>query len=347
VRLASQEKPAVALVYAVPVFLAVVRLIDAGTFESWMREDGWAEWATFAGFLAAGALFFRSAGGVDLERKRDRRLAQVVLVLLGLFCVFVAGEEISWGQRLLGLTPPDAFLESNYQQELNLHNLKRSVFGIPTESRFLVAYFCVIYGLLGPPVGRALTWIAPSAPPLWLAPIFGVVTVVELTYPVDLGGEAAELALALAMVASAPRCRPRPRAVIIAAVIAAGPALAFSTAWAFGADKARAATARAELEALGMELTAPGAVKPRLFKKKSVHKRVFSARKKYLRLAGEDRYFIDPWGNPYWLHARRGRGTVWLYSFGPNRKRDLRPGSDEPGGDDVLVEVTPREPAAD
>src|SRR4029453_13243110 len=35
---------------------------------------------------------------------------------------FVAGEEISWGQRLLGIATPEAVAEVNIQQELTLHN---------------------------------------------------------------------------------------------------------------------------------------------------------------------------------------------------------------------------------
>ena len=41
------------------------------------------------------------------------------LVLLGL-----AGEEISWGQRIFDIKIPTAILQSNFQSEFNLHNAK-------------------------------------------------------------------------------------------------------------------------------------------------------------------------------------------------------------------------------
>lgn len=82
------------------------------TFHVLMREDAWAEWCTFLAFLTASVLAFdgmvrRSGGGLE----------RVAFAGLGLFCFFVAGEEISWGQRLLGFTPPEVFLQENYQQE--------------------------------------------------------------------------------------------------------------------------------------------------------------------------------------------------------------------------------------
>ncbi len=39
----------------------------------------------------------------------------------GMFFVF--GEEISWGQRILNISPPQFFLEHSTQKEVNLHNI--------------------------------------------------------------------------------------------------------------------------------------------------------------------------------------------------------------------------------
>ena len=43
--------------------------------------------------------------------------------LLAFACLYVAGEEISWGQRLFDIQTPEFFNEHNLQQETNLHNL--------------------------------------------------------------------------------------------------------------------------------------------------------------------------------------------------------------------------------
>nr|WP_298935643.1 hypothetical protein [uncultured Dyadobacter sp.] len=40
-----------------------------------------------------------------------------------IFCTFVIGEEISWGQRIFQIESSDYFLQNNAQKELNVHNL--------------------------------------------------------------------------------------------------------------------------------------------------------------------------------------------------------------------------------
>ena len=44
--------------------------------------------------------------------------------LFGAVCLFMFGEEISWGQRLLGFATPDWMNRQNYQGEFTLHNMK-------------------------------------------------------------------------------------------------------------------------------------------------------------------------------------------------------------------------------
>lgn len=55
-----------------------------------------------------------------------RRSLPVHGVLFGLFAsglLFVALEEISWGQRIFHVETPDYFDRHNYQQEISVHNL--------------------------------------------------------------------------------------------------------------------------------------------------------------------------------------------------------------------------------
>jgi hypothetical protein len=61
-------------------------------------------------------------------------------------------------------------------------------------------------------------------------------------------------------------------------------------------------------------------------------------------------YFLDPWNNPYWIRHRcedvEGAGrrmSVFVYSFGPNRRRDSTPFTLD--GDDIgsyVLQVDPR-----
>src|SRR5690606_8892153 len=46
-----------------------------------------------------------------------------ILALVALVCLFGAGEEISWGQRVFDIETPQSLMERNAQQEMNLHNL--------------------------------------------------------------------------------------------------------------------------------------------------------------------------------------------------------------------------------
>jgi hypothetical protein len=97
--------------------LAVAR---PDSYRDAMQEDRFIEWASVVVFAAAGMSHVVRAA-------RARRGFDV---LVGLFLLVVAGEEMSWGQRLLGVTPPSYFLEHNTQQEMNLHNFG-TVFGGP------------------------------------------------------------------------------------------------------------------------------------------------------------------------------------------------------------------------
>lgn len=95
--------------------------LDLRWFEQvYVPEDGPIEWATAAALLAgmgisAWTAFRPPAGAGALHR--------VTWLGLALFCLFAAGEEISWGQRLLHVASPDFFLQHNAQRETNLHNL--------------------------------------------------------------------------------------------------------------------------------------------------------------------------------------------------------------------------------
>lgn len=376
----------------VPLDLAVavltgVALASTETFESWMQEDGWAEWATVHAFTMA-AVFI----AVRLWRGRAKPdglgwLPWLGLASVALFCVFVAGEEISWGQRLLAFEPPEIFLQENYQQELNVHNLlkDKELAGFKLDSRFLVAVVAVVYGGLLPwlrKLDRA-RWFQPTldavAPPWELAPYFGAVALVELSYPTDLAGEACELVLGIlfltaALERSVPRENGRRKAGLVLVPIALGLLTQpLVSALVYGADEELVAQSESELQQLADDLIRRGVMKKRLRKKRRVHKRVFTAvQARYFDpgdqsayLEGRttpavadahdprrDRrgYFLDPWNNPYWVLVTKKGGRGLLYSFGPNRRRDTRvpqkrvPEDFEASGDDIMVGFSVKHP---
>lgn len=110
-------------VFWLPVLGAVaVAAAAANTdlFLAVVREDGPVEWLQFAAFLATSVLL-----AVACRRLAIRgEIAAAVLIGVGALGMFgIAGEEISWGQRLLGLETPEALAQANHQGELNLHNV--------------------------------------------------------------------------------------------------------------------------------------------------------------------------------------------------------------------------------
>lgn len=79
-------------------------------------EDGLLENLTAVFYLAAALLLLAAAAA-------ERRWPLRCLCLLGaVMCGFVGGEEIDWGQRLLGYATPDWFAAVNSNDKANFHN---------------------------------------------------------------------------------------------------------------------------------------------------------------------------------------------------------------------------------
>jgi hypothetical protein len=82
-------------------------------------EDGPVEWGTALCLLLSSLVLTRNA--LALRGRGGLAVAMTALYALAFF--FAAGEEISWGHRLLDREVPEFFLENNAQGETNIHNL--------------------------------------------------------------------------------------------------------------------------------------------------------------------------------------------------------------------------------
>lgn len=120
------------------VFLAIY--MWAESLFIWLtREDFIVEWATFLGYFAA-AIVFTLAFRDRFSRVGSRAW---FLAFLSFGCFFVAGEEISWGQRIFGFETPEAVEKYNFQDELTLHNM--GDWGRDGPRRiYVLAIFCYI-----------------------------------------------------------------------------------------------------------------------------------------------------------------------------------------------------------
>ena len=99
--------------------------LPEGAYSALIAEERLVEGIGALGLLAAAVLFFltyRRLGETPTvgARARVKRLA----LLLAVGFLFGFGEEISWGQRLLGIDVPTEIKDSSSQEELNLHNLE-------------------------------------------------------------------------------------------------------------------------------------------------------------------------------------------------------------------------------
>jgi len=117
------EKFAFPIIFAVSaVGYGLSWIISSEAFaEHWIsREDGLLETGTFIALTATAMLCLYRVW--TLRKERSKRFVSCLVLFAGLL-VFGAGEEISWGQRMLGIETPEYFQANNAQNETNLHNL--------------------------------------------------------------------------------------------------------------------------------------------------------------------------------------------------------------------------------
>ncbi|MCZ2822741.1 hypothetical protein O2V63_20585 [Modestobacter sp. VKM Ac-2977] len=123
-------------------------------FYAMVKEDRILEWLQF--------LLFAGAAGYALVAARRHwpadKLASALFLSSGLVLLFVTGEEISWGQRILGITTPSSLESVNRQAEFNVHNIAS---GVPVEQAFIWAQLAI--GLVGS-VLCVVSWLRRGQP---------------------------------------------------------------------------------------------------------------------------------------------------------------------------------------
>lgn len=342
------------LIIGTLLYFVVLHETDRDLFYRSVQEDEYLEWGTFWGFALAWIVCWAGAW----RQRRETRLWPWFLVGVGLFCFVVAMEEISWGQRVLGYRPPPYFLEHNFQQELNFHNLVDDDLRSLALKAVILGYG-VILPLLGlvPPLGRLLLRLGVVVPPPELIPGFGVTYWLYEAYPFSFSGEITEYMLGLGFLFAAlvrwremrePEAGGLLRWRHAASVGGAGVLVAVVGIGSAAASHWRSetpelvATASAEVAALREDFQGYGRRHGRLPSRCGLHKRLYTfvqeyhkdflLRGQYAALVArglpEERaeFFLDPWNDPYWIRDRCDSDgearVVFVYSFGPNRRRD-------------------------
>ena len=152
--------------------------LDDATVDTLVREDDVVEWTGAVGLFVGCALLLASFVLARRRRPADMTSGAVWTLLASAgVLLFLAGEEMSWGQRLFGWGTPEALRSANAQDETNLHNL--GLFqgtSLDGDRLFRVAWICFFVLLpvaawAWPRLRRAL---APRVllAPLWMAALF-------------------------------------------------------------------------------------------------------------------------------------------------------------------------------
>ena len=115
--------------------------------DRYMMEDGEIEYATVILLLSSCVLV--ATRWIKLYKQRSLKFSIVCWSVIFAF-FFVAGEEISWGQRIFGIETTEYFMEHNAQGETNLHNLvvgdvkiNKLIFGV-TLTTLILIYLIVV-----------------------------------------------------------------------------------------------------------------------------------------------------------------------------------------------------------
>jgi hypothetical protein len=156
------------IVLCIPfLILLLLLLLEASflnTFITIGTEDHIIEWVSSIVFIGAAIISMMSA-----IKHHQNFLLLSIFSLLSIGFLLVAGEEISWGQRILALESNEFFQEVNVQGEITLHNLK------PIQDK--LGYIYMVAGLttgLAFLVKRKVThpWLKNILPDLHLSTYF-------------------------------------------------------------------------------------------------------------------------------------------------------------------------------
>ena len=141
------------------LFFGYIAIAHRPVYDFLKRQEGAVEFLTFVVFLLA-------CVALSAAVLATRRLfLRCVYVLGGIALLFFAGEEISWGQHIIGYATPDFMVDLNYQREFNIHNVKAfyDVVG-NSEQRSALFMLCLvacaaffarknrIFGIPSPPI---------------------------------------------------------------------------------------------------------------------------------------------------------------------------------------------------
>ncbi len=108
------------LTLAALLYLVIARTWPNDFFLHLVKEDNFIEYSQFF------ALLFCSYFALVLAKgyRKINKIKSLFFSMLFIFLVFTAGDEISWGQRIVGIHTPESVALANRQGEITVHNLR-------------------------------------------------------------------------------------------------------------------------------------------------------------------------------------------------------------------------------
>lgn len=105
----------------------LVFLISPEFYNRLGEEDSLVEWLSAIFFFAAAVIAGLSYREIKKKNLAQRKIYEVIILILGAGFLFLGLEEISWFQRIIYFQPP-AWHEQRFGTEFNLHNMSTNVF---------------------------------------------------------------------------------------------------------------------------------------------------------------------------------------------------------------------------
>ena len=142
-------------------------LLPRDTWESaFIKEDRIVELPGSIALLVASVCCFLAFR--HMRRTSAPPVLTWLTLALAVVFFFGFGEEISWGQRFLGIDTPSALEDANKQDEINLHNLDLFSGWLSVDRMFQIFWvgFGVVIPLAAYFSGRADAWLRRLVPVL-------------------------------------------------------------------------------------------------------------------------------------------------------------------------------------
>lgn len=125
-------------------FVVVLSHASSRLYLSWSYEDSLVENLGFLALLIGGACAVRALFGLQARVVDHRRWHVAACAALILFTFVLAGEEVSWGQRVFHFATPSSF-SGNAKGEVNLHNFETNFFEWWLHCAVILAFWIVPY----------------------------------------------------------------------------------------------------------------------------------------------------------------------------------------------------------